>query len=69
VKHSAKSSKKLVLEEEIVREIKALWTGPTSDVRTALLKEMFGSVVKLRDLDTDFSGGKIFYRALKRAVL
>jgi hypothetical protein len=60
-----KSSKKFVLEEEIVREIKALWTGPATDVRTALLKEMVGSVVKLRDLDTDVLDVKILHRALK----
>lgn len=60
-----KTSKKLVLEEEIVREIKALWTGPATDVRTALLKEMVGSVVKLRDLDTDVLDVKILHRALK----
>lgn len=59
------STKKLVLEEEIVREIKALWTGPPTDVRTALLKEMIGSVVKLRDLDTDVLDVKILHRALK----
>ena len=59
------STKKPVLEEEIVREIKALWTGPATDVRTALLKEMVGSVVKLRDLDTDVLDVKILHRALK----
>ena len=59
------SVKKIVLEEEIVREIKSLWTGPATDVRTALLKEMVGSVVKLRDLDTDVLDVKILHRALK----
>jgi hypothetical protein len=65
VNHSVKSSQKLVLEEEIVREIKSLWTGPATDVRTALLKEMVGSVVKLRDLDTDVLDVKILHRVLK----
>lgn len=60
-----RSVKKLVSEEEIVREIKALWTGPATDVRTALLKEMVGSVVKLRDLDTEVLDVKILHRALK----
>ncbi|PJA78604.1 MAG: TIGR00730 family Rossman fold protein, partial [Nitrospirae bacterium CG_4_9_14_3_um_filter_51_5] len=60
-----RSVKKIVLEEEIVREIKSLWTGPATDVRTALLKEMVGSVVKLRDLDTDVLDVKILHRALK----
>lgn len=55
----------IVLEEEIVREIKTLWTGPDTDVRTALLKEMVGSVVGLRDLDTDVIDVKILHRALK----
>lgn len=59
------STKKIVLEEEIVREIKSLWTGPETDVRTALLKEMVGSVVRLRDLDTDVIDVKILHRALK----
>jgi len=59
------SAKRLVLEEEIVREITALWTGPSTDVRTALLKEMVGSVVKLRDPDTDVLDVKILHRALK----
>jgi uncharacterized protein (TIGR00730 family) len=58
-------SNTIVLEEEIVREIKTLWTGPETDVRTALLKEMVGSVVKLRDLDTDVIDVKILHRALK----
>ncbi|MCW5785546.1 MAG: TIGR00730 family Rossman fold protein [Nitrospirales bacterium] len=56
---------KIVSEEEIVREIKSLWTGPDTDVRTALLKEMVGSVVRLRDLDTDVIDVKILHRALK----
>ncbi|HNP31034.1 MAG TPA: TIGR00730 family Rossman fold protein [Nitrospirales bacterium] len=59
------SGKKNILEEEIVREIKALWTGPLTDVRMALLKEMVGSVVKLRDLDTDVLDVKILHRTLK----
>ena len=59
------STKKIVLEDEIVREIKSLWTGPETDVRTALLKEMVGSVVRLRDLDTDVIDVKILHRALK----
>ena len=58
-------TKKIVVEEEIVREIKSLWTGPETDVRTALLKEMVGSVVRLRDLDTDVIDVKILHRALK----
>lgn len=62
VNHSAK---KIVLEEEIVREVQSLWTGPATDVRTALIKEMVGSVVKLRDLDTDVLDVKILHRALK----
>ncbi len=62
VNHCAKVN---VLEEEIVREIKSLWTGPDTDVRTALLKEMVGSVVRLRDLDTDVIDVKILHRALK----
>ena len=60
-----RSPRKLILEEEIVREIKALWTGPSTDLRTALLKEMIGGVVKLRDLDTDVLDVKILHRALK----
>jgi uncharacterized protein (TIGR00730 family) len=63
--HSAKTVKTVVLEEEILLEIKALWTGPPSDIRIALLKEMVGSVVKLRDLDTDVLDVKILHRALK----
>lgn len=59
------STKKIVLGEDIVREIKSLWTGPETDVRTALLKEMVGSVVRLRDLDTDVIDVKILHRALK----
>ena len=58
-------TKKIVVEEEIVREIKSLWTGPDTDVRTALLKEMVGSVVRLRSLDTDVIDVKILHRALK----
>ncbi|GJL59885.1 MAG: Rossman fold protein, TIGR00730 family [Nitrospirales bacterium] len=62
VVHSAKIN---LLEEEIVRQIKSLWTGPENDVRTALLKEMVGSVVRLRDLDTDVIDVKILHRALR----
>ena len=58
------SPPKFIVEEEIVREIKALWTG-TPDVRTTLLKEMVGSVIKLRNLDTDVLDVKILHRALK----
>ncbi len=62
---SKRAIKTLLLEEEIVREIKALWTGPPTDIRTDLLKEMIGSVVKLGDLDTDVLDIKILHRALK----
>ena len=53
------------LEDKIVREIQALWTDPSHDLRDVLLKEMVTSVVKLRNADTDMLDVKILHRALK----
>ena len=58
-------SKNLVEEDAIVREIQSLWTGPSNDIRTILVKEMVASVVKLHEPDADALDLKILHRALK----
>ena len=55
------SSKNLVEEDTIVREIQSLWTGPSDDVRTILVKEMVASVVKLHEPDADALDLKILH--------
>ncbi len=50
---------------EIVQEIRELWADTSKDLRTTLLKEMVGSVLKLNGSETDVLDIKILHRSLK----
>ncbi len=49
----------------IVQEIQRLWADPAQDFRTSLLKEMVGSVLKLKGSETEVLDIKILHRSLK----
>ena len=51
--------------DEIVQKVSELWTAPSGDLRTLLLKEMVSSVLKLHHSDIDALDIKILHRALK----